>query len=47
MRSQKIENFKAAVALHFGYYNFVKQPAPLAHSAQAAASPITLGLFQN
>jgi hypothetical protein len=22
--SKKIENFKAAVALHYGYYNFVK-----------------------
>ena len=22
--SKKFENFKAAVALHFGYYNFVK-----------------------
>lgn len=22
--SKKLENFKAAVALHYGYYNFVK-----------------------
>jgi len=27
--SKKLENFKAAVALHYGYYNFVKTNAAI------------------
>jgi hypothetical protein len=27
--SKKLENFKAAVALHYGYYNFIKTHATL------------------
>jgi hypothetical protein len=30
--SKKFENFKAAVALHYGYYNFVKFNSAIRHA---------------
>lgn len=37
--SKKLENFKAAVALHFGYYNFVKM-----HQSLKATPAMALGV---
>lgn len=45
--SKKIENFKAAIALHFAYYNFVKSHSSLKTAPAVAAGvinqPWTLG----
>ncbi|HZZ57825.1 MAG TPA: IS1 family transposase [Opitutaceae bacterium] len=45
--SKKIENFKAAVALHYAYYNFVKMHKTIrctpAMAAGVATSPWTVG----
>jgi hypothetical protein len=35
--SKKLENFKAAVALHFAYYNFVKRHSALRCTPAMAA----------
>ena len=42
--SKKLENFKAAVGLHFGYYNFVKMHTTL-RATPAMASGITSKLW--
>jgi hypothetical protein len=45
--SKKLENFKAAVALHYGYYNFVKIHKAIrctpAMEAGVTTSPWTVG----
>ena len=39
--SKKLENFKAAVALHYGYYNFVKMHKTLRCTPAMAAGVVT------
>jgi IS1 family transposase len=43
--SRKMENLRAAVALHFGYYNFVWQPRTLNGLTPAMAAGATDGLW--
>ena len=42
--SKKLENFKAAVGLHFGYYNFVKVHGTL-RCTPAMAAGVTKKLW--
>ena len=39
--SKKIEHLRAALALHFAYYNFVWQPAPLSSLTPALTAGVT------
>lgn len=39
--SKKLENFKAAVALHYGYYNFVKMHKSIRCTPAMAAGVVT------
>jgi hypothetical protein len=36
--SKKLENFEAAVALHFAYYNFVKRQFATLHSCHGSGN---------
>ena len=39
--SKKLENFKAAIGLHFGYYNFVKMHKTLRTTPAMAAGVVS------
>ncbi len=44
--SKKLDNFKAATALHFAYYNFVKQHGSLSKSTPAMALGVSSRLWK-